>query len=79
MGALAARMAMIGYACLMTNDPLTCAICGALITEERGGELVRLPGHDGLVWVHPSCKGRPVPSSADDPEPIEPSGGESIP
>jgi hypothetical protein len=52
----------------MTDDPRTCAICGALITEKRRGELARVPGHDGLVWVHPDCRGRPIPSGADNPE-----------
>jgi hypothetical protein len=43
---------------LMSNDPPTCHICGALITEKRQGELVALPGVQGLVWIHPACKGR---------------------
>jgi hypothetical protein len=44
----------------MTDDPPTCAICGALITEKRSGELVQLAGHDGPVLVHPDCEGRPT-------------------
>ncbi|MEA2512680.1 MAG: hypothetical protein QOJ59_2167 [Thermomicrobiales bacterium] len=40
------------------DDPPTCVICGALITESRGGELVRLSERDGLVWIHPACRGR---------------------
>ena len=41
-----------------TNEPPTCDICGALITEERGGELVSRPGKPEPVWVHPACAGR---------------------
>jgi hypothetical protein len=39
----------------MNAEPVTCNICGALITEKRGGDLVRQPGHKELVWVHPAC------------------------
>jgi len=42
----------------MSATTPTCAVCGALITEERGGELVPDPRTDELVWVHPQCKGR---------------------
>jgi hypothetical protein len=50
----------------MSEEPRTCAICGALITPNRGGELVRLPGHEDLVWVHPDCRGR-QPQGNEDP------------
>lgn len=39
-------------------EPLTCDICGALITETRGGELVTLPGGAEAVWIHPTCRDR---------------------
>lgn len=47
------------------DDPPTCAICGALITDSRGGELVRLPERDALVWIHPACRGRQLPPQWD--------------
>lgn len=46
------------------DDPPTCAICGALITRERGGELVPRPGGD-MAWVHPACRGRTPTPPAD--------------
>lgn len=39
-------------------EPPTCDICGALITEKRGGELATLPGSAEAVWVHPACRSR---------------------
>jgi hypothetical protein len=40
----------------MSADPPRCAIFGASITQDRGGELVTLRGEPGPVWVHPGCK-----------------------
>jgi hypothetical protein len=40
------------------SEPVTCDICGALITDERGGELAVLQGRNEAVWVHPACRGR---------------------
>lgn len=45
----------------MASEPITCNVCGALITDERGGELMRMPGEDDLVWVHPACRGKAIP------------------
>ena len=39
-------------------EPRTCDICGSLITQSRGGELIRRSSDGQLVWVHPDCRGR---------------------
>jgi hypothetical protein len=41
-----------------SNESRTCSICGALITADRGGEPIRLSGHDQPAWVHPECRGQ---------------------
>jgi hypothetical protein len=44
----------------MADEPSVCYVCGALITDRRGGELVRVAQESDLVWVHPGCKGSPL-------------------
>lgn len=39
----------------MSPDPPTCDVCGALISDERGGDQVVKPGATRPVWVHPTC------------------------
>ena len=46
----------------MATGPPTCDVCGTLITERRGGELIRKSCSGELVWVHQGC--RPVNAMA---------------
>lgn len=39
----------------MAGEQPTCDVCGAQITEDRGGDLVTKPGASEPVWVHPTC------------------------
>ena len=52
----------------MAGDPPTCYVCGALITKDRGGELVSVAQEPDLVWMHAGCKGSPLahPRAEDD-------------
>ena len=43
---------------LRPMEPETCAVCGAILTEDRGGELIGVGWSEDLVWIHPGCKGR---------------------
>lgn len=42
----------------MVDEPPTCAICGVLITEDRGGEQVLDRSEGKVVRVHPACRGK---------------------
>jgi hypothetical protein len=39
--------------------PETCHVCGCLITEDRGAELINVTGESAPVFAHPACVGRP--------------------
>lgn len=40
------------------GEPTTCFYCDALITEDRDGEMVKVPSETKPVWVHPDCRSR---------------------
>lgn len=48
------------------SSPTTCYVCGTLITEERGGTLIRVAGEPDPVSVHPACRGASIYVPKDD-------------
>jgi hypothetical protein len=39
----------------VSAEPPTCEVCGALISDDRGGYEVMKRGASQPVWVHPAC------------------------